>query len=285
MNSNTTEIKISASLVVYRPDFNVLRLTLKALAVSGQKVCRHYPARLQLTLVDNSDDVSWFECLDAWLKDRSEDMSCWDVDLRRSPGNIGYGRGNNLVIDRVESDYHIVINPDLFVTPYSLVQALSFMDRSPDVGLLVPAVFGMDGTRHYLCKRNPTLFILFLRSFAPAFIRARFRNVMDRFEMRDKDYGEMIDDVEFPSGCFMFFRTRLLKQVGGFDPDYFMYFEDADIGRKIRRIARIVYVPDVKVVHMWERGTHKEARLRYTTIKSALIYWRKHALFHSTYDS
>ncbi|MEN6432046.1 MAG: glycosyltransferase [Smithella sp.] len=198
--------------------------------------------------------------------------------MKRNTNNIGYGRANNLVIEQSESDYHFVINPDLFVDPKSLVIALHFMQINPDVGLLVPSIFSEDGNRHYLCKRNPTLFILFLRSFAPAWLKACFKSTLDRFEMRDRNYDEIMDDVEFPSGCFMLFRTRIVKQLKGFDPAYFMYFEDADIGRRMLKIARIVYVPAVKVVHKWERGSHSGWHLRWVAMKSGLIYLKKQSL-------
>lgn len=279
MNRKLNEITIIGSLVVYKPDLGDLEQALRALQVAGRKVRQNFAACLKLTLVDNSDDPSWFEFLDAWLKNRLALLPDYEVTLLCSPGNIGYGRANNMVIERTESDYHFVINPDLFIEPDSLVTALRFMQRSPDVGLLVPAVFGEDGTRHYLCKRNPTLFVLFLRGFAPAWLSAYYKSALDQFEMRDRNYNEMIDGVEFPSGCFMFFRTRFLKQLKGFDPDFFMYFEDADIGRRMLRLARVIYLPDVKVVHKWTRGTHGSLRLRYITIKSALIYYRKYSHF------
>ena len=278
MNRTLDDIRISASLVVYKPDFALLGRTLQALEIAGREVRARYAARLELTLVDNSDDPRWFASLNEWIKEPSAGVSAWSVSVLRSPGNLGYGRGNNLVIEQAESDYHIVVNPDLFVAPDSLVQAIRFMQHNPDVGLLVPSVFGENGERHYLCKRNPTLFTLFLRSFAPSWIRACFQSRLDRYEMRDRNYDEPMDGVEFPSGCFMFFRTRILKQLGGFDPDYFMYFEDADIGQRMLKIARIAYVPGVKVIHKWTRGTHSSFRLRLETIKSALIYWKKHSL-------
>ncbi len=281
MNHESSEIRIGASLVVYRPDFITLGRTLQALEIAGMEVRKNYAAHLQLTVVDNSDDSSWFELVNTWMKEQTASLTSWSVHLMRSPCNLGYGRGNNLVIEKTDSDYHIVINPDLFVEPDSLVQAIRFMERSPDVGLLVPAVFGEDGERHYLCKRKPTLFTLFLRSFAPAWISAYFQSALDLYEMRDRNYDEVIDGVEFPSGCFMFFRTAVLKRLKGFDPEYFMYFEDADIGQRMLKIARIVYVPDVKVIHKWGRGTHHSFRLRLETIKSALIYWKKHTLLQS----
>lgn len=168
-----------------------------------------------------------------------------------------------------------MLNPDLFIEQDVLTIAINFMQDNPDVSLLIPFVYGEDGERHYLCKRNPTLFIMFLRSFAPAWLQSCFTSKLTEFEMRDCNYDEPIEPVQFLSGCFMFFRTRILKQLKGFDPDYFLYFEDADIGRRMIKVARVVYVPSVRVVHQWARGTHKNIRLRMATIWSALIYWKK----------
>ena len=281
MNRPLDDIRISASLVVFKPDFVLLGRTLRALEIAGQEVRARYAAHLELTLVDNSDDPQWFAALQTWTTEPSASVPAWYVSVLRSPGNLGYARGNNMVIEQADSDYHLVINPDLFAAPDCLVHAIRFMQQNRDVGLLVPSVFGENGERHYLCKRNPTLFILFLRSFAPSWIRACFQSRLDLYEMRDRNYDDRMEDIEFPSGCFMFFRTRILKQLGGFDPDYFMYFEDADIGKRMLKIARIVYVPEVKVIHKWARGTHSSFRLRLETIKSALIYLKKHTFLHA----
>lgn len=268
-------LSLSASLVVYKPDLAVLERTLLSLQCAGHVARKDHDIRLELTLVDNSDDKSWFDQLAIWVVQRAEAMPDWHVRLVRAPGNFGYGHGNNLVIEKAESDYHLVLNPDLFVEPDALLQAIRFMVANPDVGLMTPAVFGEDGERHYLCKRNPTLFIMFLRSYAPKWLQSMFQATLVRFEMRDCNYDELIEGVQFPTGCFMFFRTRVLRQLGGFDPRFFMYFEDADIGRRLLDIARIVYVPGVKVIHLWQRGTHNDWRLRWQTIRSALIYYKK----------
>lgn len=269
------KLTLSASLVVYKPDLPVLRRTLHALQRAIQEAMGHYELHFELTLVDNSSDTAWHELLQNLIKEQMEICPCWKMWLLRAPGNIGYGRGNNLVIEQTRSDYHLVINPDLFVEPDALLQAIQFMQLNPDVGLLTPAVFGEDGSRHYLCKRNPTLFIMFLRGFAPHGLRTIFKSRLDAFEMRECNYDSRIEGIEFPSGCFMFFRTSLLRQLHGFDPAFFMYMEDADIGRRMLKIARVVYAPTVRVVHKWARGTHASMHLRYVTIQSAFLYWKK----------
>jgi nucleoside-diphosphate-sugar epimerase len=197
------------------------------------------------------------------------------LSLVRAPANLGYGRGNNLAIAGACSDYHLVINPDLFVDPDAILEALRFMESHADVGLLSPAVFGENGDRHFLCKRHPTLLIMFLRSFAPLWLKSWLRFVLDEFEMRDCDYDKPIHPLEYPTGCFMFFRTAPLKAIGGFDPDYFLHYEDADIGRRILEVARVFYVPSVRVTHRWTRDSHYSLRAKFRAVKSGWLYWRK----------
>ena len=269
------ELSLSASLVVYKPDFPVLERTLLALQRAAKNARNHYAMHFELTLVDNSCDVAWHERLQVWVKEHSDEWADWTLRVLQAPGNIGYGHGNNLVIEQTQSEYHLVINPDLFVEPDALSQAIHFMQSNSDVGLLTPAVFGEDGERHYLCKRNPTLFIMLLRGFAPSWLRSFSQTRLDIFEMRDCNYLSPIERIQYPSGCFMFFRTSSLRQLHGFDPAFFMYLEDADIGRRMLKIARVVYVPAVKVVHQWARGSHRSLRLRWITIQSAFIYWKK----------
>lgn len=266
---------ISASLVLYKPDFRTVERTLLALQKAGQLARQKYALQLDLTLVDNSDDDAVYGKVAGWLEGFRASVPDWTLQLLRSPGNVGYGRGNNLVIANARSDYHIVINPDLFVDADALFEALRFMEDCRDVGLLTPSVFGEGGERHYLCKRHPTLLVMFLRSVAPLWLQEKLSSVMNEFEMRDCNYDKAISPVEYPTGCFMFFRTAPLQAIGGFDPDFFLHYEDADIGRRILTVARVVYVPAVRVVHQWARDTHRSVHSRLVTVRSGWLYWRK----------
>lgn len=277
-----TNLSLSASLVVYKPDLPTLERTLLALQEAGRIARAAGGLKLELTVVDNSCDAQLHEQLRQWIQDRRAVMPDWTLQLLLSPGNVGYGRGNNLVIEGAQSDYHLVINPDLFVGPDALIEALRFLQANPETGLLTPAVFGEDGERHYLCKRHPTLLIMFLRSFSPAWLQAWFRTTLAEFEMLDCDYDKPIFGVEYPTGCCMIFRTAVLQKIGGFDPDYFLHFEDADIGRRTLQISSVTYVPSVKVVHQWARDTHRSWKSRVVTVRSGLIYWRKWSGLFST---
>ena len=70
--------------------------------------------------------------------------------------------------------------------------------------------------------------------------------------MRDIGYDKSYD-VPFVSGAFMFCRTHVLKEIGGFDERFFLYFEDADLSRRVQNHGyRTVYFPDVSVIHLWD---------------------------------
>lgn len=268
-------IEISASLVLFKPELEMVAKTLKALQVAVRVANQHFKTHFELFLVDNSAHDETHANIVNWLSDFRAETPDLTLNLLRAPGNVGYGRGNNIAISQIHSDYHAVVNPDLFVEPDSLLEAVRYMDEHTEVGLLSPSVIGEDGERHYLCKRNPTLLIMFLRSFSPSWVRSKLTFVLDKFEMRDCDYDLPIYPLEYPTGCFMFFRSEPLKAIGGFDPDFFLHYEDADIGRRMLSVAQVTYVPAVRVIHKWARDTHRTLRSSFITVRSGWLYWRK----------
>ncbi|MCC7003755.1 MAG: hypothetical protein IT357_16480 [Gemmatimonadaceae bacterium] len=263
-------ITLSVAIVVHKPDLQVLRRvfeTLRIALIAGAE------ARLfdgSVMILDNSLDSRVTESVRA---EAAAALAGVSSRVEALAENRGFGHGHNAALRYgIAEHYHVVMNPDLYLDPDALVQAVRRMEAEPTIGLLVADVRGEDGERHHLCKRNPTFFDMMLRGFAPVWLRRIFADRMARMEMRDRDYDREIPDVEYPTGCFMFFRSSDFKAVRGFDERYFMYVEDADIGRRIRQRASVLYAPSVRVVHRWARGTHRSWKLRLTTIRSVLIY-------------
>ncbi|OXC76091.1 glycosyltransferase [Caballeronia sordidicola] len=165
-------------------------------------------------------------------------------------GNVGYGRGHNLAIDRTQSRYHLVLNPDIELDERGLVEALSFLEARPETGLLTPFIRDESGEQQFLCRRFPSMLDLFARGFLPSSARRLFSKRLARYEMRDVIGDRIVVwDPPIVSGCFMLFRTDVLKRLNGFDPRYFLYFEDYDLSLRTHEIARVVYVPAVRILH------------------------------------
>lgn len=191
--------------------------------------------------------------------------------------NLGYGRANNLAIrDSVRRHkYHVVCNPDVTLGPGVLPRLHDLLEARADVGLCGPRVVGTDGEQHYLCKRAPSPVDLAIRRFLPDswFVQQR-----RYYEMRDCSY-DLPMEPQFLSGCFMFFRCTVLQRLDGFDERFFLYVEDLDLSRRAQALARNLYDPDSRIVHVHQRGAHKSARLLWYFAVSVVKYFNKWGWF------
>jgi hypothetical protein len=196
------------------------------------------------------------------------------VNTLFNPNKAGYGENHNLNLQRVCGRYFVIMNSDMIVSPNTFSVLRDYMDQHPDVGIVSPKVLNEDGSIQGLNKRYPTLFDLFLRRLMPKFLQSFFRRRLDYYEMRDVGYDQ-ICDVPFLSGAFIFCRTDLLKSLGGFDPGYFLYFEDADLCRRVQQTHRTVYYPATGVTHYWERAAHKNWKFSWIFMQSAWLYFNR----------
>lgn len=255
--------RLTVSLVLYRPDAGLLRATLESLVVAS----RAAGVVPDLYLIDNGGG----EAVLAGLTLPDD----WSVHVLSGHGNVGFGCGHNLSLDGA-GDFHLILNPDLELAPDALVEALAFFRSHRDCGLIAPAVRWDDGRVQYLCKRVPTVFDLFLRGFAPGWVRRRFAARMARYEMQDVIGDAVVWDPPLVSGAFMLFRAEVLRRLGGFNPRFFLYFEDYDLALRAARISRIAYVPAVKVVHHGGHAARKGWRHIRLFMQGAALFFRLH---------
>jgi GT2 family glycosyltransferase len=265
------EITFSVSVVVFRPDMALLHRTLSSLAHAyAQLLSIRAGSRLELFVVDNGGLPDISATIAALTQ---QGIGC---EIVSGHGNVGYGRGHNLAIERAASRYHLVLNPDIDVEPNALVNALAFFEHHPQAGLISPRIDDGEGHLQYLCRRYPTLLDLFVRGFLPANVRRLFANRLARYEMRDRINGhDVLWDPPIVSGCFMLFRTDVLKRLGGFDPRYFLYFEDYDLSLRTRELTRIAYAPMVRVLHHGGGAARKGSAHVRMFVSSAFKFYKR----------
>jgi len=90
-----------------------------------------------------------------------------------------------------------------------------------------------------------------------------FRKSLNKTEYGNESYEEVMYNVPFLSGCFMFFRTHNLSEVGFFDERFFLYLEDADITRRILTKYNNAYYPGAVIYHHYKMGSYKSLRLTF----------------------
>ena len=189
--------------------------------------------------------------------------------------NCGYGAGHNIAIREameVGAIYHVIVNPDIYFGEGVLEQLVAYMNVNKEIGLVMPKILYPNGELQYLCKLLPTPFDLLLRRFG---LWKKYREKRDiRYELRFADYNQEMQ-VPSLSGCFMFARMSILKQVDGFDERYFMYAEDLDLCRRIGKIAQTMYYPKVSVYHAYAKGSYKNRKLLRYHMCSMFKYFNK----------
>ena len=188
------------------------------------------------------------------------------------PGaNVGFGAGHNLAFRRAVSEgfrYHLLLNPDVSFSPKDIEELVRVMERRPDVGLITPRVFYPDGRIQYHCRLLPTPWHLFRRRFFG-------ENGHDElYELRFTGYERPME-VPFVMGCFWLLRLSVVDELGGFDPRFFLYMEDVDFCRRLYRCARLLFYPEVSVVHEHRRGSYRSGGLLLRHMESAVRYFNK----------
>jgi GT2 family glycosyltransferase len=171
------------------------------------------------------------------------------IQVIENGGNLGFARGNNVGIRASTGDYVLILNPDTYVHDGTLDSWIEFADRHPESGAFGCRVLNPDGSYQQSARPFPTVCgelvaALYLRSLA---------YVSDFFasDMYVGWKGETERTVDWQSGCCVMFRGALLKQLGGFDEQFFYHYEEIDLCRRVWNAGySIVFTPAATITHL-----------------------------------
>lgn len=261
---------LSVGIVVYGSDLDLLERTLDSLEAALGALPRAGGTACPVFVVDNGPP-EYSSRLAARLAARGP----WPVVLS-GHGNVGYGRGNNLAIDRSRARYHLVLNPDVELAPDALANGLAHLERHPEVGLVAASAFGPGGQALRLCKRRPSVAVLALRAMPRRHVPRAALPLLERYDVAPSPDGCTDVTGQLVSGSFMLCRRALLQAVGGFDPGYFLYFEDFDLSLRLGRVARVLWARDVRIVHHGGSASRKGWLHRRLFVRSAATFFSRH---------
>lgn len=252
---------ISATIVLYNTIVEDLKKIIESYSPSAER---------RLFLIDNSENELSY----------AMDMANEFIEYIHNSKNIGYGAANNIGIKKaieIDSEYHMVLNPDLYFDSKIVDELKAYADEDKDIVYMLPKVEYPNGELQHLCKLLPTPFDLIFRRFMP--LIGPIKKLNDRYVLKSSGYDKIINPPCL-SGCFMFMRTQSLADNKLlFDERFFMYCEDFDLMRRLHRVGKTVYFPYATIVHNHSKESYKNRKMLFMHISSACKYFNKYGWF------
>ena len=193
---------------------------------------------VRVTLVDNHSAGEVPE----WVQ------TCTGVRFKRLSENTGFAGGNNkgfLISRQDKAEFTLFLNNDAEIAPGTVLNLAEFLSDNLEVGIVTPPVYYASEPERIWSAGG---------RFIPWKMRFDQRIYSSRSDLPDQAVK-----IDFASGCAMMIRTELFEQTGGFRDDFFMYYEDADLCRKVSLVGYSIWLlPAEEVVHHVASGSGGE---------------------------
>lgn len=260
--SGNNNIKISVIIVNY----NTTEHIIKCLESTYDKTSG---IEFEVIIVDNNST-------DRSIEKLNEKFPQVQLILRNI--NDGFGCGCNVGAKNSKGKYLAFVNPDTFIKDNVLLELFNFMEQNPDVGICSGSFYDYDGIIRASYSIYPNLYTELLDAIG----RGTNKRLMKYME-NENNKKNLPFEVEWLMGAYMFFRKESFLKINGFDKDFFLYLEDAEIQYRINKAGyRIVYIPNIKIYHYNNSSVQScegENIYFYNTHRSKMIYFYKHFNF------
>lgn len=180
---------------------------------------------LEVIVVDNgsNDQISLF----GFLQNQYGNM----LKCIASPGNTGYGAGNNLGVSHATTERIIIMNPDVRLVEPVFERLITFFEKNPDTGMAS---------------------VSFADESCPFFVKPEHYTILNLLTFKYYVKNKIFDTRKmYLPGSFLMFDRETFEQAGCFDEQIFLYFEEADIATRIEQIGKKVKrIDNLRVFHL-----------------------------------
>ncbi len=213
--------------------------------------------KIEIILVDNnSNDGSV-----SYLKKRFKNQ----VQFIQTKRNIGFGPANNLAANSALGRYLFFLNSDTLVQEQCIEKIVRFLDGHPEYGVVGPKV---------LLKNKKDIQPASFGKF-PSLSRVLFRNSTVKRPRLDERF--VCTNTDWVTGAAMMIPAEIFWAVGGFDPRFFMYFEDQDLCADIKKLGfQTAVLNDAEMIHLVGKSMKKSKQKYAIYDNSQEQYYLKH---------
>ena len=166
------------------------------------------------------------------------------IRLVINPINTGYAGGYNDALQQIESDYYVLLNSDVEVTPNWIENVLTFMSRDKQMVACQPKILSYSERNKFEYAGAAGGFI---DKYGYPFCRGR---IFDTCETDEGQYNQS-GEIFWASGACLFIKAEIFHKTGGFDADFFAHMEEIDFCWRAKNYGySIMYIPESEVFHV-----------------------------------
>ena len=207
------------------------------------------------------------------------------TELIHSSTNLGFTGGNNLGFryanEEYNPDYFLLLNSDTTVAPDFLVKLHHALKTGPqNLGVVSPLIYFAPHNEYHEDAYSPDQIgniIWYAGGTIDWSNLASFHQGVDEVD-RGQFNIYAHTNLDFATGCCFLIKRQALEIAGGFDDDFFLYFEDADLSLRVRESGfNIQLIPTAKIWHYnggSSGGVGSDLQNYYLTRNRLLFYWR-----------
>lgn len=244
-------LSISVIIISYNSE-NFIENCLSSLS-------KNLPSKSEVIVLDNASSDSTVEKLKKFIP---------QIKLIKSKENLGFAKGCSKAAKKAKGKYLFFLNPDTEINSPVLEELVEFYGNHPNAGIVAPKLIMPDGTVQPSVKKLPTIW----RAFQEYILGIK------------NSYSQYIPErnnpqaVEMVYGAAILIKKDLFEKLKGFDEKFFLYYEDADLCRRVHEMGKkVYYYPQVSVKHM-VGGTKSDQDKYKLNLEASIKY---HGLFKS----
>ena len=191
-----------------------------------------------------------------------------------SPNNLGFCKANNLAAKHSQSEHLLFLNTDTILIENTPKILADYLKQNKNVAAIGSRITFQDGSYQISAGYLPNLAIELFDK-----IRYSLDNKWHPLfsSLYDRQYSK-VQEVGWVTGACLMIRRDVFEQIGGFDENFFMYFEDKDLCKRVKELGyKVVYYPKTTIIHLLGGSSHgiKKSVNKYYR-DSQLYYYQKH---------
>jgi GT2 family glycosyltransferase len=174
-----------------------------------------------------------------------------EVKLIENRKNVGFAAANNQGVRIAKGEFILFLNSDTVILDNAIGRTLQFLKDKADAAAVGCKLLNADGSLQPSCYNFYSFFRrFFIRRFIPRIFLSEFAKRSIEGKITRWDYNS-VREIDYVRGAFLMVRGDVIRSLGLFDEQFFMYSEEADLCLRMKQEGlKVLFYPEAEIIHM-----------------------------------